>query len=126
MNPFDIVNDLSYSKVGLIGSENESDYNAFIINKAFSYFIDGVLYANELNGLAHLTPRAQHDYYLRSLRKSKRFSKWHKRIISEQVSCVAEYFQFSNAKASDAIRAMTQEQVEDIVEYVKKCRESKA
>ena len=48
MNPFDYVNSINDIKKNLmVGTENdelaEKDYNAFLVNKSLSYFIDTIL-----------------------------------------------------------------------------------
>ena len=74
MNPFDFVNSINDSKKNLmVGTENdelaEKGYNPFLINKAFSYFIDTILYANEINQYSHLDNKLQYEYYLNGIPK---------------------------------------------------------
>ena len=50
VKPFDYVNDINYGKKNIMVDDvAEKDYNAFIVNRALSYFNDTVLYANEMN-----------------------------------------------------------------------------
>ena len=54
MSPFEFVNSINNTKQDLIrGSENpdlaETFYKPYVINKAFSYFKDTIMYANEIN-----------------------------------------------------------------------------
>ena len=82
LTPFDFIKAASYSKQDLIGSsENpamtEKQYNAFIVNRGFSYFNDTILHANEMNLRHGLFADAQFKYYLGALRPRNRFSKWY-------------------------------------------------
>ena len=78
--PFTFISSVSDTKVNMLTDDPETikDYNPFITNRGFGYFPDTVLYANELNMLPNMPKEAQYLYYLGSLRKRKRFSKWHK------------------------------------------------
>ena len=50
VKPFDYVNDINYGKKNIMVDDiAEKNYNAFIVNRALSYFNDTVLYANEMN-----------------------------------------------------------------------------
>ena len=58
-SPFDYINSISHTKNDLIkDSEDptraEKDYNAYLVNKGLSYFIDTILFANEMNSHHHL------------------------------------------------------------------------
>jgi len=84
MNPFDFVKAINETKQDLIrGSENpdlaETFYKPYLVNKAFSYFKDTVMYANDINMYPNTDNKLQNDYYLNSIRKGKRYSKWHKK-----------------------------------------------
>ena len=103
MNPFDIIKDLSFGKKGLIDTSNEKEYIPFITNKAFSNFSDAIFYSNHLNMNSHLDNKLQHDYYLNSLRKNKRFSKWHKKDKSEALEAIQEYYGYNSVRAKEEI-----------------------
>ena len=50
MNPFDYLNAINATKEDvMVDDVAESKYNAFLINRGLSYFVDTVLYANEMN-----------------------------------------------------------------------------
>lgn len=105
-NPFDFVNDLSYGKKDIIrNSENpeqtEKEYNGYMVNKAFSYFIDTVLHANEINMASHIDNIMQHDYYKHALRAKKRFSKWHKNVTDNDIELIATTYNINIQKAKE-------------------------
>ena len=71
MNPFDFVTNINGAKKDLIRSSDspdlmEKEYKPFIINRALSYFVDTILYANEMNSAKHVDSKLQNDYYLNS------------------------------------------------------------
>lgn len=116
MTPFDFVNSVTYTKVDLTKDDEQAikQYVPFIVNKALSYHLDAVLEANLMNQNAHLEPRMQYAFFLNSLRKARRFSKWSKPDNSEELSAVAEFFRFSQQKAKQALELLTPAQVKAI------------
>lgn len=121
MNPFDFVNSINQSKKDMMtGTENdelaEKSYTPFIVNKALSYFPDTILYANEVNKLAHVDNKLQYHYLLNSIRPAKRFSKWAKKEDSDDLAIVKEYYGFSNEKAYQALSILSKDQIN----YIKK------
>lgn len=116
MNPFDFVNAINTTKQDLIrGSENpdlaEKSYNPFLVNRALSYFIDTILYANEMNVSNSVEKQLQFDYLINSVRKGKRFSKWAKTTEDPDVQCVQEYYKISYRQALEVCRVLTKEQI---------------
>ena len=89
--PFDYVNSINNTKKNLIEDEtSEKGYNPFLTNRALSYHVDSLLYANDMNMLSILDNKLQYDYYLHGLKKSKRYSKWHKFEPSEKYEIIKE------------------------------------
>lgn len=99
MNPFHIINDISYKKQGLLNEDNENEYSAFMINRGLSQFQDCVLLANEMNMNSHLDARLQHDFLFHAIRSRKRFSKWAKKVVPDKIEVIKEYYGYSDAKA---------------------------
>jgi len=114
VKPFDIVTDISSGKKKLIDSSNEKLYNAFIINRALSYFPDTVFYAQEMNINHHLDNLLQHDFLFHSIRKAKRFSKWSKKDKVSDIEIVQEYFKYSNKRAEEALKILSKKDISEI------------
>lgn len=114
MNPFDVINDISLKKAGLITGENEKDYNPFLTNRSLSYFPDTIFHAQEMNSLHHLDKKLQYDYLFNSIRKSKRFSKWSKKDNSKDIDIIIEYFGYSRKRAEEALTILDKEQIKSI------------
>ena len=111
-NPFDYVNAITFTKKQIVDTGNESDltekeYVAFIVNKSLSYFIDTVLYANEMNRNAHIDSKLQFDYLVNSIRPKRRFSKWSKKLVNPEVDLVREYYQCNYKKAAEIHSLLT-------------------
>lgn len=116
---FDFVNSINYSKEDLFRSneENQKEYNPFMINRSLSYFYDTVLYANEMNFHRNIDKKMQHDFYLYSIPKKKRFTKWHKKDkIEERVNLLIMEYGFSQRKAISILDLIPKEEFERLEE----------
>lgn len=121
MSPFDFLNAINQTKEELIVDDiTEKQYNAFIVNRGLSYFYDTVLLANEMNFNHHISNKTQFDFYINSVRKKKRFSKWNKTKEDQKIKAIKEYFNYSNEKAKDAIKLLSDNQIDEIIKKVNK------
>ena len=117
MNPFVFVTNINGAKKDLIReSDNpvlmEKSYNPFLVNRALSYFIDTIMYSNEINGVKHIDSTLQNDYYLNSIRSGKRFSKWAKPVEDSNIESIQEYYKVSYMKALDISKILSKEQID--------------
>ena len=96
----------------MIDDLSEKAYAPFMINRSLSYFNDTVLMANEMNIKHHLDAKLQYQFLINIVRKRKRFSKWIKPELDNDIEVVKEYYGYSNEKAKDALNILTEEQVE--------------
>jgi hypothetical protein len=91
------------------------DYNPFVVNRALSYHIDCILYANEVNLYPELDKDLQYQYLLNTIRSMKRkFQPWQKTSSDKDLECVKEYFGYSNQKAKEALDILNDEQIAEI------------
>lgn len=98
-----------------------SDYNAYIINRALCAHIDCVPYVNQMNINHSLDSNLQYQYLLNTIRPYKRkFQPWSKADKLDDLDCVKEYFGYSNEKAKEALRILTDEQIAFIKEKTEK------
>jgi len=117
-NPFDYVNSILQNKKNLIIDElTEKDYSPFLVNRSLSYHKDCILYANEMNR-RHLTDKKlQYDFLLNTIRSQKRpFAKWIKSEKSDNLECIKQVFGLSDQKARDAMRLLSNEQIQQLKE----------
>jgi nitrogen regulatory protein PII-like uncharacterized protein len=57
----------------------------------------------------------QYHYYLNTIRGYKRpFQKWQKLEKSEDLEAVKEYYKYSNEKAKDALKVLSDGQIDEI------------
>lgn len=118
MNPFDYVNSINYTKKDVM--EDEKTYNGFMVNRSLSYFSDTVTLANEMNRYHHLDSRLQYQFLINIIRKRKRFSKWVKPELENDLESVKEYYGYSNEKARQVMSILSSSQIQTIKEKVNK------
>ena len=92
----------------------EEAYNPFIINKSLSHFPDTIMQANTMNQYFELDKKLQYDFLLNSIRKKKRFTKWIKSNIEENVEIVKQYYKVGNEKAVEILSLLNDEQISTI------------
>jgi hypothetical protein len=111
MSPFDYV-DFIFRKKKPEEELDFKDYAPFIVNRSLSYHLDCILYANEMNLYPGIDKDMQYQYFLNSIRPMKRgFQPWQKSKTDENIECVKAYFGYSNAKAKEALRILSDEQI---------------
>lgn len=117
-SPFDYVNQILYGKKNLIVDEiTEKEYTPFIVNRALSYHFDCVLYANEMNQRPFLDKKCQNSFLINTIRSRKRpFAKWVKPEKSEDLECIKKSFNYSDTKAKEALRLLSDEQIQKLKE----------
>lgn len=118
MNPFDYVNQILQGKKNLIVDDvTEKEYTPFLTNRSLSYHFDCVLFANEMNMRHHADKKLQFDFLLNTIRSKKRpFAKWIKHEQSDDLECIKTYFDFSDNKARDALKLLSEEDIKTIKE----------
>lgn len=93
----------------------EKDYKPYIVNRTLSFHRDCIFYVNQMNMHGNLDAKMQFDYYINTIRPYKRpFQKWLKRDALENIELIKEYFDFSEEKAKDALRILSDADLEKI------------
>ena len=117
-NPYplkDYLNSINLKQGDLSKDEGAmKKYPAFVINKCLSACIDTIMNANEMNASSHLDKDLQYQYFIHSVRKSKRFSPWDKKSKDCDLDSVKRYYGYNTEKAQQAMRILTQDQIEVI------------
>lgn len=118
-NPFDYVNTINTTKKNMMrDSENdelaERGYNPWIVNNALSYFPDTILHSNLMNINHHIPSRPQYEFFLSSLRPKKRFAKWVKEEVNDDLELVMKYFEFNRSNAKDVMSLLTVDDINEI------------
>jgi len=114
----DIIHSILVTKKCVIYDEtDQKDYVPFVVNRALSYHFDCILYANEMNKNFNLDKDMQYQYLLNTIRPMKRkFQPWQKQKHHNDIECVKTYFGYSNSKAKDALKILSEEQLDIIRE----------
>ena len=95
--------------------QDEKAYPHFIVNRALSQFPDTVFFANAINYYPFLDNKLKYEFLLNSVKPYRRpFSKWAKRVEPVDLEIVKQYYGYSDAKALDALRILTQDQINSL------------
>jgi hypothetical protein len=113
---FDFINDVSFKKERLIDQdpENEKHVGQFMMNRAFSYGLDTIFYANDMNKCQDIDNRMAYEYYYYALTPKKRFNKWLKPDKMNYLEDIQNYYQLSYVKAVEVLRVLTESQILEI------------
>jgi hypothetical protein len=118
--PFEYV-DLILKKKTSKEELDFKNYQPFIINRSLSYHLDCMPYVNEMNMYPGTDKDMQYQYFLNSIRSMKRkFQPWQKSETDKNIESVKKYFGYSNEKAKEALRILTDEQVAEIIKITTK------
>jgi hypothetical protein len=117
VNLSEVLNSINYNKEDIfqdLPNVTDKEYVPFVVNKCLSYFPDTILQANNMNMHHGIDPRMQYHYLQNSIRKRKRFSKWNKARTPESLELIKRHYGYSNQKAEDALRILSDNQLEEI------------
>lgn len=116
----DVVNAILFNKPDVFKDpEAEHVYTPFLVNRSLSYHQDSLFYANQMNQMGQLDKHLQINYYLNTIRARRRsFCKWSKPPVESDLNAVMKYYGYNRAKALQAMRILTQEQITLIKEEV--------
>jgi len=96
----------------ILTEQDEKSYSPFMVNRALSFYRDTVLWANEMNKYPNLDKKLQADFLLNIIRAQKRpYSKWHKKAQSSDLNVIKEYYGYSDAKAEEALKILSDDQI---------------
>ena len=112
----DWLNSINFNKSNLIEEDPSviKDYPPYIINRCLSGHLDCIMFTNEMNKYSSLDKDMQYIFYLNTLRKKKRFSPWLRKDKVTDLQCVKQYYGYSNEKASQALKILTNQQLDFI------------
>lgn len=114
----EFLNSINQTKENLINKDYkvEKDYVPFVINKCLSYFPDTVFYANRMNQSPGIDKKLQYDYYLHSISKRKRFSKWIKPEKNEDVEIIKQVYGYSDTRAREVVDLVPVDKIRHLVQ----------
>ena len=116
MNPFDYVRAIE-AKTQV---SDLSGYVPYLANHSLSNHQDTVLLANEMNCYPNLPPECQYDFLYGTVRKGRRYGKWHKPEEHPHLETVMTYFGYSKQKALEALTVLTQSDIKKMLDSMDK------
>lgn len=125
MNLIDALNSINDTKVNIIRNSGaplvaEKLYPAFPVMRSLSYHQDIILLINELNtrGLSEhaVTNKMHYEFLLNFVPKKRRFAKWEKPEISDDVKLIMDHLNYSEEKAREilALNILAPEDIENL------------
>lgn len=116
MGPFEFTKTINETKLNLIDEdpEVEKDYIPFLVNRSLGYFMDTIMYANEMNQKSSIDHKLQYDFLLNIIRPRKRFSKWLKKSKDNNIDLIKNFYGYSYTKAKDVVDILSEDQLEQI------------
>ena len=106
---------LSTKKSVMLTEQDERQYPAFVVGRALSQFPDTVFFANAVNYYPSMDNKLKYDFLLNTVKPYRRpFQKWAKKVETVDLEVVKEYYGYSDAKALEALRVLTTEQVNSL------------
>ena len=119
MNPFDFVTAITFTKKDIMVDDvSRKSYSPFLPTKVL-VIIKTAFYGNEMNSKSHLDSTLQFHYFLNTLRKRKRFSKWSKPRVLEDMKVIAKYYDCSMTKAEEYHKVLSAKEIK-IMKRMKK------
>lgn len=119
MSPFDFINSINTTKENLLDKDphNKKEYSAYMVNRGMSYFYDTIMHANEMNIHRTIPIEWQYEYYLQSITKKKRFSKWSKKEKAHSdIKLLMKEYNYSESKAEEVINILSEDQLKALRE----------
>ena len=115
LSPFEYLNSINMTKKDIMADDiAEKAYLPYMVNRSLSYFNDTVLMANEMNMKHHLDNKLQYSFLINIVRKRKRFSKWNKPEVQNDIDVVKEYYGYSNDKARQVLPLLSSSQLSEL------------
>ena len=115
LSPFDFLKSINETKADIMLDDiDEKAYNAFIVNKGLSLFVDTIMLSNEMNINRHLENKLQYVFFINSIKKKKRFSKWPKKITDPRIEIIKQYYSYNTAQAEQVQCLFTQAQINEM------------
>ena len=108
--PFTVINDINAGRE----VENPEKFDPWLTMVYYSLFPDTIYYAQMMNLHSDLESDAQVSYYINSVRPSKRWRKWPKKCVSEDIKLLQEVFGYSENKAKAALAVISKSKMKEL------------
>lgn len=116
------IKSINSNKVNLLEKEEDiKSYQPYIVNKALSYHWDTILLSNEINKAPYLPLESQYLFYLHSIKKGNRFSRWVKKDKIEDLEVIKKVYDCNDSRACEIIELLSKEQIDYIKNKLENC-----
>jgi len=116
------VKSINSNKVNLLEQCLDiKSYQPYIVNKSLSYHWDTVFFSNEMNMYSCIPSEMQYLFYLYSIKKGNRYSKWVKKDTTEDIHFIKTYYECNDTKAHEIINLLSKEQINYIKNKLENC-----
>ena len=105
--PFSIINDINAGRE----IENPEKFDPWLTMVYYSLFPDTIYYAQMMNLNSDLLPDVQMQYFINTVKPLKRWRKWPKKSVSEDIKLLQEVFGYSENKAKTALVVLSKLQM---------------
>ncbi len=112
MNVFDFITSIN-SKTYIFDEFNAAEYSETLVNRAFTYFPDTILFAAEAERL-RLKGKEHYDFLFYSISKRKRFEKWGKKEDDSVLKMIEDEFYVSRKKAMQIAKVLSEHEIKTI------------
>lgn len=121
MKIFDYVANINKSKDDIWDINSPSEYSQVMVNKALSFHIDTIYYAEKMNR-ARVSDKMHYDFLRLAVPKSnKRFTgKWEKEIKEEEIKLIQEAFKCNYINAAQYRNLLNNKGISRIREFLYK------
>jgi|APSaa5957512576_1039674.scaffolds.fasta_scaffold02734_8 hypothetical protein len=106
INPFDFLNKINNNGNNIVRDNPELTYPEFMVNRGMSLHSDTIFQAYQADQMHDIHDEAKMDYYIGSVSKRKRYSKWPKQVADDDVTFIQELYQVNRYIAEDYIKLM--------------------
>ena len=121
-NVWDWLKSINSNKTNLLNSEADiKEYQPYIVNKALSYHWDSALFSNEMNKHPYIPAEGQYLFYLHSIKKGNRFSRWVKKEPTMDIELIKKCYHCNDSKAYEILNLLSKEQINYIKNKLEKC-----
>lgn len=112
----EVIPSLTVKKEYILNNESDvKEYVPYVVNKALSFHMDCILYANEMNRLPNVTKKLHYDYLYNSLRRYKRpFVPWMKKEKDDDLAIISKAYNCSASEAKYYQTILTQDQIDGL------------
>jgi len=115
MNVFDLKKAIDQKDPVEWDDAVEKIYVPFLVNRAYSFNQQTILFAAELNKYPNISKKQHFDFLFQGLPKSKRYDKWEKQETDHNdVLMIQSYYDINITEARRRHHLLTTEQLDDI------------